>query len=211
MHRRFIVLGALALTATHPGTLLAQTPASNALELLSAFQREVQTGRVSFTQQVVSPDGKKRRNTKGTFEFSRPNRFRFDYVAPEAQTLIGDGKKVWLIDPELNQASSRPMAQVVGSTPVSILAGTEMGDAFTMKAEAAVDGVSWLAATPKQADGGIQRLRIGLRGKALAAMEIVDGLGQKSTLTFGELEANVPLAPERFRFVPTAGMDVIDG
>jgi len=130
---------------------------SNALEQLTAFQREVQSGRVSFTQVVVSPDGKKRRSTQGTFEFMRPNRFRFDYQPPEAQTLIGDGKKVWLVDPELMQASSRPMSQVVSATPVAILAGTSLGDAFVLRAEPEVNGVAWVAATPKQADAGIQR------------------------------------------------------
>jgi outer membrane lipoprotein carrier protein len=54
-------------------------------------------------------------------------------------------------------------------------------------------------------------LRIGLRGKALAVMEIVDGLGQKSTLRFNTMEVNLPLPADRFKFVPAAGMDVIDG
>ena len=103
------------------------------------------------------------------------------------------------------------MSQVVSATPVAILAGTSLGDAFVLKADPEVNGVAWVAATPKQADAGIQRLRIGLKGKLLAAMEIVDGLGQKSTLSFGPLEVNVSLPPDRFQFVPTAGMDVVDG
>ncbi|MFY8017570.1 MAG: outer membrane lipoprotein chaperone LolA, partial [Inhella sp.] len=98
---------------------------ADALAQLAAFQREVKSGRVSFTQTVTSPDGRKKRQTKGTFEFQRPNRFRFEYAAPEAQTLIGDGQKVWLIDPDLNQASSRPMSAVLGSTPVALLAGSQ--------------------------------------------------------------------------------------
>jgi outer membrane lipoprotein carrier protein len=206
MKRRLLL--ALAWSAGLTAPTWAQ---SNALEQLTAFQREVQSGRVNFTQVVVSPDGKKRRSTQGSFEFLRPNRFRFDYQPPEAQTLIGDGKKVWLIDPELMQASSRPMSQVVSATPVAILAGTSLGEAFVLKAEPEVNGVAWVAATPKQADAGIQRLRIGLKGKLLAAMEIVDGLGQKSTLSFGPLEVNVPLAADRFQFVPSKGMDVVDG
>ncbi len=203
--KRRILLTCIGLLG---GTAWAQ---SNALEQLSAFQREVQSGRVSFTQVVVSPDGKKRRNTQGSFEFQRPNRFRFDYQAPDAQTLIGDGKKVWVIDPDLEQATSRPMAQVVSATPVAILAGTSLGEAFVLRAEPEISGVAWVAATPKQPDAGIQRLRIGLKGRLLAGMEIVDGLGQKSTLTFGALEVNVPLPAERFQFVPTPGMTVVDG
>jgi outer membrane lipoprotein carrier protein len=184
---------------------------ADALAQLAAFQREVKSGRVSFTQTVTSPDGRKKRQTKGTFEFQRPNRFRFEYAAPEAQTLIGDGQKVWLIDPDLNQASSRPMSAVLGSTPVALLAGSQIGDGFKLSSDPVVDGVAWVLAIPKQADQGIQRLRIGLRGNLLVAMEIVDGLGQRSRLEFGPLEVNVPIAAERLKFVPTPGMDVVEG
>lgn len=184
---------------------------ADALGQLTAFQREVKSGRVSFTQTVTSPDGRKQRHSKGSFEFQRPNRFRFDYQAPESQTLIGDGNKVWLIDPDLNQASSRPMSAVLGSTPVALLAGSGLGEGFKLSNEAEEKGIAWVLAVPKQTDQGIQRLRIGLRGKELAAMEIVDGLGQRSRLEFGALEANVPIPAERLKFVPTPGMDVVDG
>jgi DNA segregation ATPase FtsK/SpoIIIE-like protein len=131
-----------------------------------------------------------------------------------AETLIGDGQKVWLIDPDLNQASSRPLSAVLGSTPVALLAGSTLGDAFKLSSEAGegADAVlAWVLAIPRQPDQGIQRLRIGLRGTQLAAMEIVDGLGQRSRLDFGAFEANVPIAPERLKFVPAKGMDVVDG
>lgn len=183
---------------------------ADALAQLAAFQREVRSGRVGFTQTVRSPNGKLK-TSKGRFEFLRPNRFRFDYDAPEAQTLIGDGQKVWLIDPDLNQASSRPMAGVLGSTPVALLAGSSLGEAFKLSSEPSEGDVAWVLALPRQPEAGIQRLRIGLRGTALAAMEIVDGLGQRSRLDFGAFEANVPIAPERFKFVPLKGMDVVDG
>lgn len=202
MKRRAILI----LTAA-----LSLAARADALDQLAAFQREVKSGRVAFTQVVSSPHGKKK-SSKGSFEFQRPNRFRFDYQAPESQTLIGDGQKVWLIDPDLNQATSRPMSAVLGSTPVALLAGTGLGDAFKLSSEALDrDGIAWVLAVPKQPDQGIQRLRIGLRGKVLAAMEIVDGLGQRSRLDFGAFESNVPIPAERLRFTPAAGMDVVDG
>jgi len=204
--RRRLLLTWVALVALVPGVAQA-----DALAQLAAFQREVKSGRVSFTQTVTSPDGRKQRLSKGSFEFQRPNRFRFDYLPPEAQTLIGDGQKVWLIDPDLNQATSRPMSAVLGSTPVALLAGSGLGDGFKLSNEPDDQGIAWVLAVPKQADQGIQRLRIGLRGKDLAAMEIVDGLGQRSRLVFGSFEANVPIVPERLKFVPAPGMDVVDG
>ncbi|MBN8504481.1 MAG: outer membrane lipoprotein chaperone LolA [Burkholderiales bacterium] len=183
---------------------------ADALDQLAAFQREVKSGRLAFTQTVSSPSGRKK-TSKGQFEFLRPNRFRFDYEPPEAQILIGDGKKVWLIDPDLNQASSRPLEAVLGSTPIALLAGSSLGDAFKLSNDASEGDISWVLAVPKQADQGIQRLRIGLRRNQLAAMELVDGLGQRSRLDFSRFEANVAIDPERLKFVPAKGMDVIDG
>lgn len=202
MKRRLWMLGlALLPLAAH----------ADALDQLNAFQREVKSGRVAFTQVVSAPSGKQR-SSKGSFEFQRPNRFRFDYQAPQAQTLIGDGQKVWLIDPDLNQATSRPMSAVLGSTPVALLAGSGLGDSFKLSSEPQdKDGIAWVLAVPKQPDQGIQRLRIGLRGSLLAAMEIVDGLGQRSRLDFGSFERNVAIPAERLRFVPAPGMDVVDG
>ena len=196
------LLMALALLPTWAG--------ADALDQLMRFQREIQSARVQFTQTVSSPDGKKQKHNKGQFEFQRPNRFRFDYAAPQSQILIGDGKKVWMVDPDLNQASSRPLDSVLSSTPVALLAGASLGDAFALKDDGVQGDIAWVAAVPKQTDAGIQSLRIGLKGRELAALEIVDGLGQRSRLVFSAFEANAAVAPERLRFVPAPGMDVID-
>jgi len=193
-------------------TLLGATAAQAAgLEQLLRFQKEIQSARVQFVQTVSSPDGKKQKHNKGQFEFQRPNRFRFDYAAPQNQVLIGDGKKVWMVDPDLNQASSRPLDAVLSSTPVALLAGASLGDAFQLQDDGEQGEIAWVAATPKQTDQGIQSLRIGLKGRELAALEIVDGLGQRSRLLFSGFEANAKLDAERLRFTPAPGMDVIDG
>ena len=104
------------------------------------------------------------------------------------------------------------MSAVLGSTPVALLAGSGLGESFKLTSEMQdKDGIAWVLAVPKQPDQGIQRLRIGLRGKLLAAMEIVDGLGQRSRLDFGVFESNVAIPAERLKFVPAPGMDVVDG
>jgi outer membrane lipoprotein carrier protein len=52
-------------------------------------------------------------------------------------------------------------------------------------------------------------MKVGFRGKALAAVEIVDAFGQRSRLDFTAFEANPAIGPERFRFVPPQGTAVI--
>jgi len=53
-------------------------------------------------------------------------------------------------------------------------------------------------------------MRVGFRGRDLAAVEIVDNFGQRSLLQFGAFAANAVLATDTFRFVPPAGADVIE-
>jgi outer membrane lipoprotein carrier protein len=176
---------------------------------LRRFVREVPSGRANFVQTVTGPDGL-RRESRGSFEFQRPNRFRFAYTQPFVQTIVADGQRVWVHDPDLNQVTSRRIAEALGSTPAALLAGGSIDEAFTVSAEpAAADGLSWARAVPKVTGGTIASMRVGFRGAALAALEIADSFGQRSLLRFESFEAGVALAADRFRFVPPAGADVV--
>ena len=196
--------------------------ADDAVDALRSFVRDARTGQAAFTQTVVAPDGAKKRSSSGRFEFSRPNRFRFAYAKPYEQLIVGDGRKVWIYDADLNQASSRDIAGALGSTPAALLAGGPIdGAAFDLSPLPDRDGLSWAQAVPKagksaaaagEAPGGamFQSMRFGFRGAELAAVEIVDSFGQKSVLQFSGMRTNVPVAAEAFRFVPPKGADVIE-
>ncbi len=99
---------------------------ADAVQTLRAFVRDVKTGRAEFTQTVTSPDGARKKTSSGRFEFSRPDRFRFGYEKPFQQTIVADGQKVWIYDPDLNQVSSRRLSQALGATPAALLAGEQI-------------------------------------------------------------------------------------
>jgi outer membrane lipoprotein carrier protein len=183
---------------------------ADAVDALREFVRDARSGKAAFTQTVTAPDGVRKKVSSGTFEFLRPNRFRFVYNKPFEQQIVADGVKVWIYDTDLNQASSRKIAQVLGSTPAAILAGGSLEKDFEISAQPAKDGLDWALALPRQKDGTIQQLRVGFKGKELAAIEILDSFGQRSMLQFSGFAANVALAPESFRFTPPAGADVIE-
>jgi outer membrane lipoprotein carrier protein len=190
---------------------LASVPAwADAVQTLKEFSREVRSGRADFTQTVTSPDGKRKKTSSGSFEFQRPNQFRFVYTKPFEQLIVADGKKVWIYDPDLQQASSRRIDQALGATPAALLAGANLERDFELKALPDSQGLSWVLATPRQADGMLQNLRVGFKGKELAAIDVLDGFGQRSLLQFSSVSSNVPLAAERFRFVLPAGADLIE-
>jgi outer membrane lipoprotein carrier protein len=199
-----ISLISLALTAA------AGMARADAVDALRDFAREVKSGKANFTQTVTSPDGKRKKVSSGSFEFERPNRFRFVYAKPFEQTIVADGAKVWIYDADLNQASSRKLGDALGATPAALLAGANLERDFTLKALPTEAGLDWVLASPKQAESTIQSLKLGFKGRDLAAMDIVDGFGQRSRLDFSAIQANVPVPAERFQFKLPAGADLIE-
>lgn len=181
---------------------------ADAADSLRAFVKDVKGGKATFTQTVTSPDGAKQKVSSGSFSFARPNRFRFDYAKPYAQTIVSDGNKVWFHDPDLNQVTVRKMGDALGSTPVALLTGTSIEKNFELKNQPDKDGLEWVQATPKEQGGTIQWLKAGFKGRALAVVEIADSFGQRSMLKFNELATDaVPPAPS-FVFAVPAGADV---
>jgi outer membrane lipoprotein carrier protein len=199
------LLGVLLLAA-----LVASQAHADAVDTLRGFVRDVKSGRAAFTQTVTSADGARKKVSSGSFEFMRPDRFVFAYTQPFEQTITADGNKVWIFDKDLNQASSRRIAQALGATPAALLAGGSMDTDFVLSALPTAAGIEWVLATPKAKDGQFQSMRVGFKGKDLSAVDITDSFGQRSLLQFKDFVANPVLGLERFKFVPPAGADVIE-
>lgn len=216
-HMVTFLLGALFVFS-----VLAQTPNADALNSLSLFLKQTQSGRAQFTQVVTSPakadQAPRRKTSSGTFEFHRPQQFRFSYQKPFVQTMVSDGQSLWLYDADLNQVTVRKQSQALGQTPAAFIAST--GDLkvlqaeFNLLSESDTEGLQWVKATPKQSEGAVQTIRVGLKvqGQAipvLSVLEIVDGLGQTSRLSFQNFEVNAKLTPETFQFKAPPGAQVI--
>jgi len=180
---------------------------ATATDELRDFVRTVKSGKSTFTQTVTAPNGRQK-VSNGSFEFARPNRFRFVYEKPYAQTVVGDGSKVWIYDPDLNQASSRKTGDALANTPAALIVSNDIDKVFTLADQPSKDGVDWVLATPKQAEGTVRALRIGFKGHSLAQLQIDDSFGQKSLIVFNGFEPNAKLAADAFVFVPPKGADV---
>ena len=187
------------------------------MESLENFVKSAKSGRADFSQVVTAPgkDGQAARSktSTGTFEFSRPNRFRFDYKKPFEQTIVADGQTLWLYDVDLKQVTSRKQAQVLGSTPAALIASSSdlgaLKKDFNLEAIAERDGLQWVQATPKVKDGQLHSVKVGFRGNDLASLDILDSFGQRSVISFSKMELNAGIPPESFQFKPPQGVDVV--
>lgn len=191
---------------------------ASGLNDLEKFLTATQSGSASFTQTVVAParageTAARARTSSGTFAFLRPDRFRFDYKKPFEQTIVADGKTLWLHDADLNQVTARSQAQALGSTPAALVASSaslvKLGEVFEFQSEPDSDGMSWVRATPKQRDGQLKSVRVGFAQGLLAVLDMEDSFGQRSTIRFDGLKANPDLSASSFAFKPPAGADVL--
>ena len=202
----------------------AQEQGATALKDLENFVKNTKSGRAAFTQVVTSPakDGQtpKAKTSSGTFEFLRPNRFKFVYKKPFEQAIVSDGQTLWLHDMDLNQVTARKLAQALNGTPAAVIAaaadlkGLQADFTLTALPEKSVlkDGLQWVQAVPKTKEGQLQNITVGLKttdkGTELAALEILDSFGQRSVMTFSQFEVNPALTATSFQFKPPAGADV---
>ena len=202
----------LALAATAALFVLAPRAClASGLDDFLAFNTATKSATANFDQQVFDRAGKVIERAAGTFAFARPGKFRWTYDKPHKQVLVGDGAKLWIHDPDLNQVTVKRMDRAISSTPAALLAGKDDITAlFTLRDGGAADGLDWVEATPKASDTGFERVRLGLKGRTLAAMELQDSLGGRTMLRFSELKANAAVPPESFTFAPPRGADVIE-
>ncbi|HVN42803.1 MAG TPA: outer membrane lipoprotein chaperone LolA, partial [Steroidobacteraceae bacterium] len=164
-----------------------------------------------FVQVVRDKEGQVTNRATGTLTLSRPNRFRWDYREPYVQTIVADGRKLWLYDADLQQVTVRPLEQGLGSTPAMLLSGSgRVADAFEGTAVERKGDLTWCVLKPRQRGSDFERVSLAFDGRGeLAAMELADKLGQSTEITFDGARRNVKVDEAAFRFVPPKGADVI--
>ena len=162
-----------------------------------------------FTQTVINRSGKTQ-ISNGSFAIQRPGKFRWNYRKPYEQLIVGDGKDVWLYDPDLNQVTVKKIDKALDSSPAALLSGdNHLEKRYKMKALPSRDGLTWVEALPKQTDNNFNQVRIGFSGKEIRRMELEDSFGQTTRIEFRSVIINGKLNAAQFRFSPPKGADVV--
>jgi outer membrane lipoprotein carrier protein len=180
------------------------------VERLKAFISGARTAEADFTQTVTDKTGRVTQEASGKMAFARPGKFRWDYVTPYEQVIVGDGTRLWLYDADLDQVTVKALGDVIAGTPAALLAGDDAIEKhFKLKNAGEGGGLEWLEATPISRDTSFERVRMGFKGDVLVQMELFDHFGQHTTLKLSRLVRNPAIAPSRFTFTPPKGADVI--
>lgn len=183
---------------------------AGAIEQLRSFLNDTRSYQADFEQSVTARHGRQPQHSSGTVAILRPGKLRWEIRKPYPQLVVGDGEKIWIHDPELQQVTVRKAGQAIGGSPAALLAGSnELEKSFNLQEAGQRDGLHWVEATPKNQDSGFEKIRIGLQGKDMKVMELFDNFGQTTHIRLQRNERNPTLPATLFRFTPPPGSDVI--
>src|SRR5947208_437148 len=101
------LLGVIVAIASAASSLAA----ANGLDDFLSFNQNTRSASGRFEQQVMDRAGKVVERGSGSFTFARPGKFRWVYDKPHPQTLVADGQKLWIYDPDLQQVTVKRMDQ----------------------------------------------------------------------------------------------------
>jgi len=198
------------LLATAAFAVLPVLAHAGAIDQLRGFLNDTRSYKADFEQAVVSRNDRKPQESSGTLAIQRPGKLRWEILKPYPQLVVGDGDKIWIHDPELQQVTVRKAGQAIGGSPAALLAGNnELEKNFTLKEGGEADGLAWVDAIPKNTESGFEKVRIGMAGRDMKAMELYDNFGQTTHIRLLRGERNPTLAAGLFRFTPPPGSDVI--
>lgn len=178
---------------------------------LKTFISSTRSAQADFTQEVQDRKGKRIQYSTGTMQFERPGKFRWEYRKPYEQLIVGDGKKFWIYDADLEQVTVKKQDAALGSSPAALLAGSnEIERGFALSDIEDRDGLEWLQALPKSNETTFEKILMAFNARSeLVVMELHDAFGHHTVLRFSELKRNPSLSQQRFQFTPPKGADIL--
>ncbi|EIM04099.1 MULTISPECIES: outer membrane lipoprotein chaperone LolA [Rhodanobacter] len=206
MKRLTIVAAAFLLSLASA----AQAATGPARARLDAFASGLHSLTGHFSQTLTDINGHASKASSGTLALQAPRQFRWDTTAPYKQTIVADGSRVWMYDPELEQVTVRIQSSEEAHSPLTVLTDlAQMDRDFKVVERGQHDGLAWLRLSSTAKDPQFDYADLGFDTNGLARMTFRDQLGSTTEIRFSGWQRNVPIPPATFNFVPPKGADVI--
>ena len=177
---------------------------------LSQLLEKSKTISANFSQLTLAAGGTQLQEAKGEMSVQRPGLFYWHTEAPQEQTMISDGQKVTLWDPDLEQVTIKKLDQRLTQTPALLLSGdvSKISESFDISSKQAGE-VMEFTLKPKTKDTLFDSLNLSFRNGMINNMRLMDSVGQRTDIVFSGVKANEPIPASKFKFVIPKGADVI--
>ncbi len=183
-----------------------------AIQQLNSELAKIDDAEATFSQHIIDVHGVRGKEFTGRMQVRRPGHFRWETQTPYAQSIITDGRTVWVYDPDLNQVIIESLDRQVGDTPALLLSS----DAATMaknfdiaKEDDAVPGESSFLLKPRKKDAMFEAMRLKFMHGYIEEMQLKDAMGQKTRIRFQAVRYHVHLGKDVFHFTPPQDAEII--
>ena len=214
-----VVLAALTAAAAAPAAPAAPAPATVLRGAAAAAKMRATLGattrsRANFQQTVSDGRGAVVQRSSGSFTAEQPRRLNWQVRSPSAQSLITDGDRIWLYDPDLAQVTVGVLDTETAEAPMLILSG-QVGT-LTSKYDISAEGggsnwrfVMKLRSAAVTRGPSFEQLTLEVVDGDVRAMHIRDTLEQRTDVMLSAVEHPAQVDARLFHFVIPAGVEVV--
>ncbi len=151
---------------------------------------------------------------RGRMVLAKPAKMRWTYSHPEPSLVVSDGTTLWLYSPVLKEAQRLPVTQgyLSGAALQFLLGDGKLLEAFRVSASGCGrEPLVELDLEPRE-PASYERLGLTVREETgeVVATGILDLFGNRTRISFRNVEWNQDPAPEIFRFEPGPEVEVIE-
>lgn len=190
---------------------LAGLAGADGKQRLTDFLQGLQTLEAAFEQSVLDTENNRSGLFHGIFRLLRPGRFRWDYVSPYEQSIIADGRDVWIVDSDLEQITQQLQSRALRGTPALLLAeDIDIEAEFEVIGIGPSQGLEWVELIPRAEDSQFVRILLAFDNRQLVRMEMSDQFGQITRFRFFDMLRNPELDAALFKFDKPPGYDLFE-
>jgi outer membrane lipoprotein carrier protein len=184
--------------------------------VLDGVQRRyenTQSFSASFTEEIQAV-GSNKRERAGTMYLQKPGKMRWNFKAPDTETIVSDGTTLYNYDPDLDQVIETPLKQALASSSAAafLLGVGKLQSEFdaSIPPGSASSSVTRVLLTPR-AGGNQIDLSVDPKTFEILALTLKDQLGNTTAISFSDIKWNVSMSDSLFTFKVPAGADIVTG
>jgi outer membrane lipoprotein carrier protein len=202
-----IPAGAL-YTLDDPGTIL---------ERVDDRYKGIKTLKAEFLQREKVATLGQTRESKGIVFFRKEGRMRWEYLQPEEQLMVADGKNLWMYYPDDETAYKLQFdEEVLTRTPLALLFREEARLSDYFEAVGSIpetEGRLRLELQPRQTVGEMSSVSLVLRPSdgTILGMMIKDAFGNTNEIELQRVVEGEAMDEGLFRFTPPPGTRIMEG
>lgn len=167
----------------------------------------MRTLRMDFTEQLATAGVQKRES--GVLELKKPGRMRWDYKQPQPKLFVSDGKTAYFYVPGERQARKGPVKKLDDlQSPLRYLLGkSRISDELEgLKLDGNV-----LSGIPKHLKDRVEKVELTISAEGLIERIVIEEIdGTRTEFAFSNIQENVTIADQQFKFVPPPGIEMVE-